>query len=222
MNNFLSLLGLALRGNRLVAGEEPVTLAAEGGKARLILASSDASGNTLRRVEHLAEAGHCLWLIIPFTKSELGGALGRATVAMAAVTDLGLASAAVSRLALMDPERYGDAAARMDLKVRRAAERKDAPSRGKVNTKKPPRRPPPAKGGPGSPGGQRRKGPPGSPEARRQRSGSGGSSPPRRDGPPPRSRAHVPSKGRRGPGKPNGPNGHSGPGGRSRGPGRGR
>ena len=137
-NNLLSFLGLALRGGRLEVGEEPVSLAAQGGRARLLLAASDASGNTLRRVEHLAEAGQCLWLIIPFSKTELGGALGRSSVAMTAVTDLGMASAVVRRLAAMDPERYGDASERMALKVRRAAERRTTPPREKTHSRRPP------------------------------------------------------------------------------------
>lgn len=138
--NVLSLLGLALRGGRLAVGEEPAALAAKAGQARLLLTASDASGNTLRRAEHLAEEGHCLHLTLPFAKAELGGALGRGSAAIAALTDLGLAAAAVERLAQLDPERYGEAAARMDLKRRRAAERKNAP-RGK-----PPKREPPPKG----------------------------------------------------------------------------
>ncbi len=125
----LSLLGLALRGGRLAAGEEPAALAAKAGQARLLLTASDAAGNTLRRAEHLAEEGHCLLLALPFTKAELGGALGRGGTALAALTDLGLAAAVAERLARMDPERYGQAAARMDLKRRRAAERKAAPRR---------------------------------------------------------------------------------------------
>ena len=128
-NNVLSLLGLALRGGRLAVGEEPAALAAKAGQARLLLTASDAAGNTLRRAEHLAEEGHCLWLVLPFTKAELGGALGRASAAIAALTDLGLAAAVAERLARLDPERYGEAAARMDLKRRRAKERQAAPRR---------------------------------------------------------------------------------------------
>lgn len=138
--NVLSLLGLALRGGRLAVGEEPAALAAKAGQARLLLTASDASGNTLRRAEHLAEEGHCLHLTLPFAKAELGGALGRGSAAIAALTDLGLAAAAAERLAQLDPERYGEAAARMDLKRRRAAERKTAPRRD------PPKREPPPKG----------------------------------------------------------------------------
>lgn len=136
-NNVLSLLGLALRGGRLVVGEEPAALAAKAGQARLLLTSSDAAGNTLRRAEHLAEEGHCLHLTLPFSKAELGGALGRGSAAIAALTDTGLAAAVAERLAQADPERYGEAAARMELKRRRAKERKEAPRRD------PPKREPP-------------------------------------------------------------------------------
>lgn len=136
-NNVLSLLGLALRGGRLAVGEEPAALAAKAGQARLLLTSSDAAGNTLRRAEHLAEEGHCLHLTLPFSKVELGGALGRGSAAVAALTDTGLAAAVAERLAQADPERYGEAAARMELKRRRAKERKEAPRRD------PPKREPP-------------------------------------------------------------------------------
>ncbi len=129
MNPVLSMLGLSLRGGRLAVGDEPAALAARAGEARLLVTASDAGGSILRRTEHLAEIGHCLWLTIPFTKAELGGALGRGSAAVAAVTDLGLAAAIVKRLAALDPDAYGEAAERMALKVRRAAERKKASSR---------------------------------------------------------------------------------------------
>ena len=128
-NPVLSLLGLALRGGRLAVGEEPVALAARAGQTRLLLLAADAAGNTLRRAEHLAQEGHCLSLVTPFSKAELGGALGRGSAAIVALTDTGLAAAVTERLALQDPERYGEAAARMDLKRRRAMERQSAPRR---------------------------------------------------------------------------------------------
>ncbi len=135
MNPVLSMLGLALRGGRLAVGDEPTTLAVRAGAARLLLTTQDAGGSTLRRAEHLAEIGKCLWLTIPFPKTELGGALGRGSAAIAAVTDLGLAAAIVKRLAALDQEAYGEAAERMALKVHRAAERKKTPRR------KPPEKP---------------------------------------------------------------------------------
>ena len=123
-NNILSLLGLALRGGNLVLGEEPVEATARARDARVLLLAADAADNTRRRTERFAAAGQCLWLRVPFTKEELGRALGRTSVAIAAVTDIGLANASVHRLAELDPAQYADAAAKLDIKARRAAARK--------------------------------------------------------------------------------------------------
>ena len=123
-HNILSLLGLALRGGRLVMGEEPVEAVARARDARILLLASDAADNTRRRVEHFAQAGQCLWLRVPFTKAELGRQFGRTSVAVAAVTDVGLASAVVNKLAALDPEAYGEAAQKLELKAKRAAERR--------------------------------------------------------------------------------------------------
>ena len=98
-DNILSLLGLALRGGRLVMGEEPVEGVARARDARVLLLASDAADNTRRRIEHFADEGQCMWLRVPFTKEELGRALGRTSVAVAAITDIGLAAAVARRLA---------------------------------------------------------------------------------------------------------------------------
>ena len=123
-DNILSLLGLALRGGRLVMGEEPVEGVARARDARVLLLASDAADNTRRRIEHFADEGQCMWLRVPFTKEELGRALGRTSVAVAAITDIGLAAAVARRLAELDPARYGESAARLDVKAQRAAERR--------------------------------------------------------------------------------------------------
>lgn len=123
-NNLLPLLGLALRGGNLAVGEEPVEAAARARDARVLLLAADAAENTRRRTAHFAEAGQCLWLRLPFTKAELGRATGRTAVALVAVTDIGLANAAVRKLAALDPVQYGEAADRLELKAQRAAERR--------------------------------------------------------------------------------------------------
>jgi len=123
-NRILSLLGLALRGRHLAVGEEPVEAVARARDARVILLASDAADNTRRRVEHFADAGQCIWLRVPFTKEELGGAVGRNATAIVAVTDIGLANAVVHRLAELDPKRYEESAKRMEVKAQRAAQRK--------------------------------------------------------------------------------------------------
>ena len=122
--NILSLLGLALRGGNLVVGEEPVEGVARARDARVLLVAGDAAENTVRRVRHFADAGQCLWLKLPFTKDELGSAVGRSSVAIVAVTDIGLANAVVHKLAEDDPKRYGEAAKRLEIKAQRAAERR--------------------------------------------------------------------------------------------------
>ena len=120
----LSLLGLALRGGRLAVGEEPVEAAARAKNARLLLLASDAADHTCRRTKHFAEIGNCIWLTIPFTKAELGQAVGRSAVAIAAVTDVGLAAAVAHRLEALDEKKYSEAAARLDVKAKRAQQRK--------------------------------------------------------------------------------------------------
>lgn len=146
-NAIVSLLGLCLRGNHLAVGEEPVAEAAESRDIRLLVLCSDAPDSTRRRAERFAREGQCLLAELPATKAELGRALGRASVAMAAVTDLGLAGAVASRLGQMDPARYADLAQRMELKAKRAAERKrlhevqsKAPRSPEVRKEKPQRR----------------------------------------------------------------------------------
>ena len=122
--NILSMLGLALRGKRLAVGEEPVEAVARARDARVILLASDAADNTKRRCRHFAEAGQCIWLTLPFTKAELGQVTGRSAVAIVAMTDVGMAASFVHKLELMDPKSYSEAAQRLDLKAKRAAERK--------------------------------------------------------------------------------------------------
>jgi ribosomal protein L7Ae-like RNA K-turn-binding protein len=120
----LPLLGLCKRAGMMEVGEEPVEAAARAKHARVLLLASDAADNTRRRVEHFAAAGACLWLRVPFTKEELGRAVGRTSCAVLAVTDIGFAANIVRRLAQTDPARYGEAAERLDIKAKRAAERK--------------------------------------------------------------------------------------------------
>ena len=125
MRDALRMAGLALRAGRLEAGEEPVAAACRAKRSRLVLAASDAAPGSLQRAERFAEEGQCLFLVLPCSKEELGGALGRSQCAMAAVTDLGLARAIAGKLAQADPERYGETARRLQVKALRAAQRRE-------------------------------------------------------------------------------------------------
>lgn len=96
----LSLLGLALRGNNLAVGEAPVEEACRTGRAKLVLTAVDAAGNTADRARRWAEQGGVPWAHAPWSKAELGFALGRSVCAVTAVTDGGLAAALAGKLSL--------------------------------------------------------------------------------------------------------------------------
>ena len=119
----LHLLGLARKAARLEVGEEPVGAVCRARQGKLILIASNAAPNTFRRAAHFGEAGNVLWLALPQTKEELGFALGRGSVAMLALTDIGFASTIVKKLAAADPEKYGAAAASLDVKAAKALQR---------------------------------------------------------------------------------------------------
>ena len=140
-NHLLSLIGLAKRAGRLEVGEEPVGAAARARHARLILLAADAADNTLRRARHFAEAGNAPWVSLPFTKAELGGAVGRGSCAMAALTDVGLASSLCAKLAALDAGRYGDLAAQLDAKAQKALQRQAEQRRHEKNLQKGNKRP---------------------------------------------------------------------------------
>ena len=124
MHNILTLIGLCKRAGMLEVGDEPVEAAARAKDARVLLLAEDAADNTARRVKHFAEMGSCLWLRVPFTKEEMGRSLGRTSCAIVAVTDIGFACNIVGRLAQENPVRYDEAHAILQVKARRAAERK--------------------------------------------------------------------------------------------------
>ena len=123
MDNVLHLLGIARKAGRVEVGEEPVGASARARQARLILVASDAADNSARRAAHFAQAGKAPWFRVPYTKGELGGTVGRASCAMLALTDVGLAAALLARLAAGAPETYGAASAELSEKADKALQR---------------------------------------------------------------------------------------------------
>ncbi len=124
MERILSMIGLAKKAGLVEIGEEPVGSAARAKHARVILVAGDAAASSVRRAYSFAQSGNCLCLTIDATKDQLGSALGRTSVAMVAVTDIGFAESIVKKLSAMDEERYGAAAEALHIKAKRAAERK--------------------------------------------------------------------------------------------------
>ena len=93
MNKALSLLGLARKAGRVAVGGEAVSGVLYQGTARLVLTASDAAKNTMRRLVGHEEVKH---ISLPYTKEELGEALGYKSCSIAAVCDAGFAKAFIS------------------------------------------------------------------------------------------------------------------------------
>lgn len=98
MDKALSLLALARKGGIAELGEEPVGGAARGGKAYVILVAKDASDHTWRRAKSFVAGTEQQCVRLPWTKDQLGAAIGRDTLAIAAITDVQMALALVAAL----------------------------------------------------------------------------------------------------------------------------
>ena len=97
-NKALQLISIARKGRKIEMGEEPVNAATRAAKARLVVVANDASDHALRRVKSFVAGTKQPYLIVPFDKDTLGGAMGTSSCAMAAFTDVRLALAFVKAL----------------------------------------------------------------------------------------------------------------------------
>jgi len=120
----LGLLGLSRRSGKAALGEEEAAAAALAHKARLVLIAADASEKTALRASRAAETGNAPCLRLSCTKAELGGALGRGSCAVMALTDVGFAAAAARRLAALDPTAYGEVSQRLSAKAQKTVRRR--------------------------------------------------------------------------------------------------
>ena len=93
MDKALNYLALARKAGRIELGEEPVGGAARAQKARLVVVASDASDHTWRRAKSFVAGTNQQCVKVPFTKDELGMAVGRTSLAIAALTDPAMALA---------------------------------------------------------------------------------------------------------------------------------
>ena len=121
MNKALNYLGLARRGGLAELGEEPVGAIARTGKAYVILVASDASDHTWRRAKSYAAGTEQQCIRLEATKDEMGMAIGRTSLAIAAITDVQLALALVK--ALGEPEKHNQALEILTAKAEKAKKR---------------------------------------------------------------------------------------------------
>ena len=121
MDRAMNYLALGRKAGLIELGEEPVGAAARAQKARLVLVAQDAGDHTWRRAKSFVAGTNQLCLKVPYTKDELGMAIGRTSLAIAAFTDPAMALAFVK--ALPQPEKYSEELASLEERTRRVQQR---------------------------------------------------------------------------------------------------
>ena len=128
MDRALNYLALGRKAGLIELGEEPVGAAARAQKARLVLVAQDAGDHTWRRAKSFVAGTNQLCLKVPYTKDELGMAIGRTSLAIAAITDVQMALALVK--ALGQPEKYK---ASLEILTEKAAKAKKRQAEAKAH-----------------------------------------------------------------------------------------
>ena len=121
MDKALNYMALARKAGRIELGEEPVGAAARADHARLVIVASDASDHTWRRAKSFVAGTQQQCIKVPFTKDQMGQAIGRTALAIAAFTDPALALAFVK--ALGQPEKLASVLENLDDRTRRIHQR---------------------------------------------------------------------------------------------------
>ncbi|MDD5999459.1 MAG: ribosomal L7Ae/L30e/S12e/Gadd45 family protein [Lachnospiraceae bacterium] len=96
-NKALSMLSLATKAGKTVTGEFSTEKAVKEGKAYLVVVAQDASDNTKKKFQNMCEYYHVTMKVFS-DKVALGNACGKEFRASLAVTDQGLAKAAVKHM----------------------------------------------------------------------------------------------------------------------------
>ena len=111
----LRMLGLARRAGKLAYGDELVREACFDHKTRCVFIAGDAGANAAKKAAFYADKANVPCVTLPHGKLELGSAIGKAGCAMCAVADIGMAAAAVNKLADQDPA-YAEVAQQLSEK----------------------------------------------------------------------------------------------------------
>ncbi|MCL2562781.1 MAG: hypothetical protein FWE08_01920 [Oscillospiraceae bacterium] len=125
MGSKLGLVGLAWKAGKLAAGDAAVSDAVAEKRVRLICTASDASERVLERARYMPDRCNGLYAETPFTRMELGAALGLQECGIIAFLDAGFAWSFSKKLAEIDKERYGALEEALRGRKDRAEHRKD-------------------------------------------------------------------------------------------------
>ena len=133
MDKALNFLSLSRKAGTAELGEEPAGAAARAGKAYVLLVASDSGDHTWRRAKALAAGTDQQAIRLPYTKDEMGMATGRASLAIAAITDVSMALALVK--ALPEQEKYEASIEVLTQKAERQKQRKKEAAAHKKNVR---------------------------------------------------------------------------------------
>ena len=133
MDNCITYLGLIKKAGFLQIGEDCVSNAVMDYKARLILSAQDASDASKRKAGYMAEDVRVPHIVLPYTKAELGFAVGRGVPGMLCICDTAMAKNFADKLAAADPA-YKKASEILAVKLKRANERRMIREQEKNNT----------------------------------------------------------------------------------------
>ena len=134
MDTALNYLALARKAGRAELGEEPVGAAARALHAHLIVVAGDASDHTWRRAKSYVAGTDQQCIRLPYSKDEVGMAIGRTSLAIAAVTDPALALSLVQ--SLPQAEKLAAVVAVLEEKVQRQRKRQSEAKAHKRNVRK--------------------------------------------------------------------------------------
>lgn len=100
----LGMLGLARRAGKLAFGDELVRQLCADHKARCVLVAADAGESTAKKAAIYAARANVPCITLPHGKEELGAAIGKNGCAVCALSDIGMAAAAIGKLAAAHEE----------------------------------------------------------------------------------------------------------------------
>ncbi len=103
-DSVLRTLGIIRKSGHLAIGEETVSVACEKEKAKAVFLACDAAENTANRAFRLTQSCKIKLTVLPYSKHQIGLALGRDICAMIAVTDSGLTSLLMRKLEELNQE----------------------------------------------------------------------------------------------------------------------
>ena len=132
MDKALNYMALARKAGRIELGEEPVGAAARAGHAKLVMVASDASDHTWRRAKSYVAGTAQQCIRLPYSKDDMGMAIGRTSLAIAAFTDAALALAFLKAL----PNQETEALAALTEQTRRVQQRQKEAKAHQKNVRK--------------------------------------------------------------------------------------